>query len=1492
MCLFTHFAVGALAGGLTGNVWSGALAGIVSHAVLDVFPHYDHPDWRMELAGGLAGLLLLVLLPFASAAAVVGGLCGMLPDLENLLNKLGKLPREKFIFPSHTGLIPHGRKLGPGNLAVQGAIFAGCFVLLGLTCPGEAAASSADQQLRLGVPETTVQESSVLQTRLIVVVPVEQAPLDWGSVDLERVVWALSPSHQGVENEAGPRLPPSLNLSLAVPTRGPVPVHVEVLDWLLPPSGSSAADNSDPVLSDLVLQPSVYRSVPVAALALPLVQGGGIPGRLQVTFVHQPQGSQKSQLERVDREPTWDKADRSLFPTPARLVNPWLFEALSLGSKLAAIESNVADKAEIPDYFLLAYNWVKFPITEAGLYRITGQELLNMGVATGSVDPTKLRLFRGGGLPLDENPEVTEFDQSERVGLNEMGIQVLDGGDGEWNLQDEIRFFGFGSSCWLDRLDASADGMEHFDHPYANEAYYWLTWENFSTASPLPGAPLHIETVAAPAVGGEPVRFGRVRLHEEQQYNETPGLVADNWTWSVTVNLEPASRQFLLRPIKAASSARFVLDWRGIPLQTTSGEYVFRGTGWLNQDLAGAATTEFLNRDHADSLRIRVVGDSQDFQTGLNQISLRNDSDPIKNYIALDSFDIFYWADLTLEPEYGQLEFAHWAGDILTPGETLDFQVTVPSGGQSLFWDVSDPALPRPLSGTVQGGVPLVSLYGVTRAVDTDFRAVACTADMMLSVRGGRRVFPTHLRALDTAVDYLIIHPAEFSQPAGDLAEFRSLNLPGIGNPSARAVDVGDIFDNFSGGQKDPLAIRNFLRWVYESGGHRLRFVCLLGSTTKDYRNYLDRTPLAEKFDLVSSGLHTYFPFNPYSSYSFYPFSSDDVLVSFDDPESGSFDAPDLACGRLPATTLQEANDLVARAIAYADDPAPGLWRNRVLMTADDMYAYTGSVYGFKSTESMHTAEAEDLSNFYLPLSLEIHKAYGVAYPSAPGSNSKPALNAEILARLNEGTTIFYYVGHGSEDLLADEQIFMETDISALNNDLQRPFFMAFSCKVGDFSDTKRSAMAEKFMLSSGGGSIASLAASQVSWPNDNDVLSEELFANMFPEQGFAANLSMAEALSLAKGSIPFYDLYNALRYNFLGEPALVIPYPTNDLAFTPDCLDTLWTGARQIVTASGDSREALLGPGDGYHLQVEESGVYISYKSGEILVDSVLTDVYSDFPQRGAPIFLGNGTLGSGELRIPFMVPVDLQTGELGRVRLLISGPDGDRAVAKTVPVILAAAGPNDDIFGPEITMGFADNRYRVRAGDELVATLQDTSSIAILGTYQANSISLEFDDSGFLTDLTPLFNFDPDSYTKGRLAFPLPTDLAMGAHRAALFAGDGLGNVGSDTLSFLIVPGGVTDIHSVTPFPNPTPGPCRLLFETTDAMDVRWEIFTLAGRRIKTVAERFGSGGTKILNWDGRDNQGDEIANGTYLYVLRGRQVGGKEKEITKTGKLVMMR
>ncbi|MBK7188202.1 MAG: hypothetical protein IPH86_05815 [bacterium] len=265
MCLFTHFAAGALAGGLTGSPLWGAVAGVASHAVLDVLPHYDHPDWRLELGGGIAALALLLAMPFASWAAVIGGIAGMLPDLENLFQKLGKMRRDQFVYPTHTGLLKHGRPLGPRNLAVQAAIFVACFAVLGLARPGDAAAA----------------EPGVL----------ESGPEAVMAAPVVRVVSQ---------------------------TAGRTVVRID-----MPVTAGWSAES---IIS--VAMPAIFRGVPLAGCSVPLYQGDGILAGLTIEFSH-PSGPGYEIAANRSATFDDDSSLLPGFSVPASVANPQLFTAIA-----------------------------------------------------------------------------------------------------------------------------------------------------------------------------------------------------------------------------------------------------------------------------------------------------------------------------------------------------------------------------------------------------------------------------------------------------------------------------------------------------------------------------------------------------------------------------------------------------------------------------------------------------------------------------------------------------------------------------------------------------------------------------------------------------------------------------------------------------------------------------------------------------------------------------------------------------------------------------------------------------------------------------------------------------------------------------------------------------------------------------------------------------------------------------------------------------------
>lgn len=1494
MCLFTHFAAGALAGGATGNVWAGAVAGIASHAVLDAIPHYDHPDWRLELLGGVLSLGLLLLMPFATWPAVIGGLLGMAPDLENLFQKLGKMKRSQFIFPTHTGLIPHGRNLGPRSLVWQVLIFLGCFGALALVTPGQAVAAP-DDAAHMGRPQIQVIGTGPNVTHLRVDFPVLTAPNDWSTVRLEDINWSVTPEvdeyFQTADGRIDPRLsPPTVTVSLAVPTLQSVTATVGSVEWWRAPE--TAVDAKDLAV---FAKPSAFRQVPLTGARIPQAVSGGVLRSLTLTVTHPVSARFADQLRQAKTLDTL--GDTPLFGGLAipSVLNPDLMRDLALGGREVLgqrAQAAAARKGQF-NHFDLTDNWARLEITQEGLYRLTGQELSGMGVAATGVDPLTLRVFKGGGLALDVNPELPETDQPERVGLTEIPIQVLGDGDGEWNLDDEIRFYGFGSSVWLDRLEPAAGRMEHYDHPYSPTGVYWLTWEAVADPSPIPGSPRRVALVNEGPGGGAVQQTAQVRLHVEDQQLDTPGMVADNWAWSNTVN-STRSGTFGAPGAVADSLATWVIDFRGNTVYGTGSGYVFVADGYLNDDTADLRTTSFVRSDQDDSLRCRLVGLTDTLGPGENKFTLRNSGASPKISLILDSFDVAYWSHLDLAAHPGQLIFCLWQEQAAGAGRHDDLRLAAAPTAAPLLWDVTDPAASRVLQGSAASG-PVT--YGLAHQPATDRKFIACDAGDLLSVHAGAVAHPRDLRSQERDLHYLVVYPAGFLRAAESLEDFRNTRIPGIASPRAKAVLVDDIYDNYSGGQKDPRAIRNYLRDVYLSGGN-LIYACLLGNASRDYRNYKDLVAYEDLYDLMPMDLRTYYPRTPGASVGLSAYATDDGLVSFDWPGPGELDIPDVAVGRLPAMTIAEISAMVQRTIDYAGAPEPGLWRNHALLAADDCNRPENYPYPTTGFETFHTREAEALSGRFFPRSVDVGKIYGVDYDFPPGSQVKPQMRADINARLNAGTTLYYYVGHGAEDNLADEQVFQSRDIANLNNGMKRPVFVAFSCDVGVYDSPIRRSMAEQFISFDNGGAIASICASQVSFSGSNDRLSEAFFEALFPERQVSEAATLGMSLLLGKGAMIFSDIANSQRYNLLGDPALRLPHPVGGLGFAPGSVDTLRAGARQQVIVNDGGAKRMLAAGDPYSLRVEESAFYQPFPLYNKIYDyenQRYTYVRASdgmFLKPGNALFLGSGTMAGSELRVPFIVPTQLRYGDEARVRLILETPDGDAAAEMPLPAVRSATGPVDDVHGPAIALAFADNKYRVRPGDSLNATLDDTSSIAILGTSPGNSILLEFDDTGFMTNVTGTFRYEADSYQRGTLEFPLPADLEPGKHKAALHASDALGNVGSDTLSFQLVPAGVVGLADVTVFPNPTSGPCRLIFELSDPMTVRWEIYTLAGRRLKTVERLFESGGPGILEWDGLDAEGDEIANGTYLYVLRGTYGLDEVRDLTKTGKLVIMR
>jgi len=87
-----------------------------------------------------------------------------------------------------------------------------------------------------------------------------------------------------------------------------------------------------------------------------------------------------------------------------------------------------------------------------------------------------------------------------------------------------------------------------------------------------------------------------------------------------------------------------------------------------------------------------------------------------------------------------------------------------------------------------------------------------------------------------------------------------------------------------------------------------------------------------------------------------------------------------------------------------------------------------------------------------------------------------------------------------------------------------------------------------------------------------------------------------------------------------------------------------------------------------------------------------------------------------------------------------------------------------------------------------------------------------------------------------------------------------------------------------SLSCFPNPGLGSQSVRFALPSAARVDLEIFSVSGRRVRTLASGEFRAGEHALSWDGRDDGGHPAPGGAYLYRLRAGNVS-----LTRQGRLI---
>jgi hypothetical protein len=398
--------------------------------------------------------------------------------------------------------------------------------------------------------------------------------------------------------------------------------------------------------------------------------------------------------------------------------------------------------------------------------------------------------------------------------------------------------------------------------------------------------------------------------------------------------------------------------------------------------------------------------------------------------------------------------------------------------------DVTDPNDVQELKAFVE---PLASGFAVrTAPQDAGQRTLLAFADSRINQPAGVVANqPSGWNRAGQLADMIIISHRSFVDAARPLQTFRQRQ-----NLKVALVDVEDLYDEFSYGARSSQAIKDFLARAKATWKSAPRFVLLAGDASFDPKNYLGfgdsdfvPTRLIET-DLLET-------------------ASDDWFVDFN-----SDSLPDVAIGRLPARTEQDAATMVRKIIGY-ESGAPS---ESVLLVAD-----RSDGFDFEAADNQLRA--------LVPANLRVDEVRLAETDDLTAKN-------RLIEKINEGQKIVNYTGHGSVEIWRGS-VLTSADAAELTNSDRLSLFVTMTCLNAYFHDVGTNSLAEALMKAENGGAVAVWASSGLSGPNGQALMNQQLYRLLF---GGSQAVTIGEATAKAKTAVGSRDIRRS--WILFGDPA------------------------------------------------------------------------------------------------------------------------------------------------------------------------------------------------------------------------------------------------------------------------------------------------------------------------------------------------------------------
>ena len=751
----------------------------------------------------------------------------------------------------------------------------------------------------------------------------------------------------------------------------------------------------------------------------------------------------------------------------------------------------------------------------------------------------------------------------------------------------------------------------------------------------------------------------------------------------------------------------------------------------------------------------------------------------------------------------------------------------------------------------------------------------------------------------DKACDMIIIIPTsqKLRQQAERLKEYHEKH----DKMSVRIVPADELYNEFSSGTPEADAYRLYLKMFYdraETESDMPKYLVLFGDCVWDNRMLTADCRLLNPDDYLLCHESD----DSFSKTTCYVSDSWLGIIGEGKGADPRTELQDVAVGRFPVTTAQEAEILVDKTINYKKNANAGAWQNTLMFMGDD------------GNENLHMADANEVADDIASLypGYLIRKVMWDAYTRQTSStgNTYPEVSSIIRQQQANGALVMDYAGHGSETQISHENVLKITDFESFRNE-NLPLWVTASCDIMPYDGTK-STIGEAALLNEKGGAVAFYGTTRTVFAQQNKYMNRAFLRRVLSRED-GKPLAIGEAHRLAQNDVMLGNVMageidrseNHLQYALLGDPALSLNLPMMKVV-----VDSI-----NGISCQRTDTVPLLRAGDiariAGHVETDvdfQGVVTATVRDSRELVTCKLNDATADgastaflYYDRQKTLYQGADSVSGGKFAFSFAVPKDINySGDTGLMNLYaVSNDKGLRANGESARFkVGGSVVAGNDSIGPSVfcylnSPTFVDGG-NVNTTPYFVARISDKDGINAAGSGLGHDLKLVIDgDQSKTYNLNDYFSYDFGTYTSGSTCYSIP-ELPPGRHQLTFTAWDIQNNSSTTTLHFNVVSGLAPSLFDVGVTENPARSTTTFIVShdrTESRMDVVIELYDTSGRQLWRHAES-GVPASEVytVKWDLSVDGGRPLGTGIYLYRVKVSSDGSSYA--SKTRKLIIIK